>query len=235
MAHTSLNPKKNQYWQFDWEEMGRYDVPAFLEYIAEQTGYEKTVYIGHSQGTTQLLFGMSYNETYYASRISLFMALGPVTNMNNSKSELLSFIASNDDLILDVCNLFGIYDMFPANWLDSTFMKVMCGYVPFLCNLGISLICDEDTSLDDETRLEDYVGGHFPSGTSLKCLDHYGQIMTSGEFRRYDYGNNNYEFYGQSDPPTIELSNIKGEIPIAMFVGKADELADTVDASWAYS
>ncbi len=180
MEHASLDPQKSSYWQFDWEEMGTYDVPANLEYIAQQTGHEKTVYVGHSQGTTQLLYGMSYNESYYASRISLFIACGPVTNMSNSKSDLLSFIAANDDLIIFACDLFGFYDMFPANWLDNMAMQLICGYIPQLCEFGLYLICDEDPSLDDQTRLEDYVGGHFPSGTSLKCLDHYGQIMTSG-------------------------------------------------------
>jgi len=36
------------YWDFDWQEMGRYDVPAALDYITETTGYEKIAYIGYS-------------------------------------------------------------------------------------------------------------------------------------------------------------------------------------------
>ena len=48
MEHTSLNPKKKDYWQFCWEEMGDYDIPALLVYIRSVTGFEKTAYIGHS-------------------------------------------------------------------------------------------------------------------------------------------------------------------------------------------
>ena len=33
--HLYLNPDKDkeQFWDFDWEEMGRYDVPAVVDYI----------------------------------------------------------------------------------------------------------------------------------------------------------------------------------------------------------
>lgn len=33
--------------------MAEFDLPANLNYVTEKTGYEKVVYIGHSQGTTQ--------------------------------------------------------------------------------------------------------------------------------------------------------------------------------------
>jgi hypothetical protein len=66
--------------------------------------------------------------------------------------------------------------MFPANYIDTLFMTLMCGVIPELCEFGVYLICDEDTDLDDSTRLNVYMG-HFPSGTSLKCLDHYGQVL----------------------------------------------------------
>lgn len=52
--HVSLKPFKNEkkFWDFDWQEMGMYDIPASLDYITELTNYPKVAYIGHSQGTT---------------------------------------------------------------------------------------------------------------------------------------------------------------------------------------
>lgn len=33
-SHTTYDPKKDDaYWQYSWEEMGDYDIPANLEYI----------------------------------------------------------------------------------------------------------------------------------------------------------------------------------------------------------
>ena len=39
--------------------------------------------------------------------------------------------------------------------------------------------------------------------------------------------------YGQASPPVIDLSKI--EVPIAMFVGKQDDLANPLDTRWARS
>lgn len=52
MAHASLSSKNEDYWQFDWEDMGDYDIPAALDYVSSVTGFQKSAYIGHSQGTT---------------------------------------------------------------------------------------------------------------------------------------------------------------------------------------
>jgi len=80
-AHLTLDPdyNKKKFWAFDFSEMGTYDIPANLDYITELTGVEKVSYIGHSQGTTQMFFGLSEFEDYYASKVNLFVALGPVT------------------------------------------------------------------------------------------------------------------------------------------------------------
>jgi lysosomal acid lipase/cholesteryl ester hydrolase len=181
-----------------------------------------------------MFYALSHNEDYFANKVSLFIALGPVTQMNDASSDLIYFIAKNDAWIIETCEIFGIYDMFPANWITTGAMRLICGVIPELCNFGAYLICDEDASLDTQDRLDDYMG-HFPSGTSLKCLDHYGQIMTAGKFQRYDYGSDaNIRIYGSPTPPAIALNNIKGKVPIAMFVGTHDGLADPYDNQWAH-
>lgn len=124
--------------------------------------------------------------------------------------------------------MLGIYEFFPAGWLTTGAMRLLCGTIPGFCNLGLWLVTDEDTTLNDPARAQVYLG-HFPSGTSMKTLDHYGQIITSGEMRRYDYGSShNEKVYGQKVPPTIDLTSIS-KVPIAMFVGTKDELADVKD------
>jgi hypothetical protein len=105
------------------------------------------------------------------------LAFGPVLELTHCKSDLLTFVAENDQLIIDTCDLFGIYDMFPANWFDTGAMKLICGNIPQLCEFGVYLTTDEDIDLDDKTRLNDYVAGHFPAGTSLNCLVHYAQLI----------------------------------------------------------
>ena len=38
--------------------------------------------------------------------------------------------------------------------------------------------------------------------------------------------------YRSSVPPQIDLGNIKGDVPVAMFVGTKDDLGDVTDARW---
>jgi hypothetical protein len=47
-SHIKLDKNSALYWDFDWQEMGEYDLPATLDYITQTTGYEKIAYIGYS-------------------------------------------------------------------------------------------------------------------------------------------------------------------------------------------
>ena len=52
--HTKLNPDKDKaFWDFTFQHMADFDLPAAFRYIAGQT-QQKINYIGHSQGTMQM-------------------------------------------------------------------------------------------------------------------------------------------------------------------------------------
>lgn len=228
-SHSASVQKSNyDFWDIGYENMGDDDITTEISYILGITKQPKLAYIGHSQGTSQMYWALSHNEDFFADKVSLFVALGPVMRLSHSKSSLINIFAQADTLIVDTCDLLGIYEFFPANWLTTGAMRLLCGTIPTLCELGIYLIADEDMSLNDDSRVQVYMG-HFPSGTSLRTLDHYGQTIKGGEMRRYDFGKTkNQQIYGQAAPPIIDLTNIK-KVPIAMFVGTKDELADVDD------
>jgi len=46
--NTHIKTSENKFWNFTWEEMGTYDVPAGIDYILSLTGKSKLTYIGHS-------------------------------------------------------------------------------------------------------------------------------------------------------------------------------------------
>jgi hypothetical protein len=179
-----------------------------------------------------MFYALATNQSYFEDKISVFIALGPVLELSHCQSGLLDFVAAHDTLLVDAARLLGIYDFFPANWLTTGAFRLLCGTLPSICKFGTYLIADEDTSLDDSDRLTVYMG-HFPSGTSLNSLVHYGQILQAGKFQKYDYGKEaNMKIYGQATPPLIPIKSIT-KVPMALFVGKDDELADTEDAEWA--
>ena len=46
--HVSLDINKKEFWEFSFQQMGEFDVPANLKYIAQLNGRNDIVYIGHS-------------------------------------------------------------------------------------------------------------------------------------------------------------------------------------------
>ena len=47
--HVTLDPKKDrEYWSFSWEEMGTYDVPAWIDYVLQETNRQNLTYLAHS-------------------------------------------------------------------------------------------------------------------------------------------------------------------------------------------
>jgi hypothetical protein len=43
-----------------------------------------------------MFYALAHNENYFANKVSLFLAFGPVTSLNGASSDLLVFIANND-------------------------------------------------------------------------------------------------------------------------------------------
>ncbi|VDQ02594.1 unnamed protein product [Trichobilharzia regenti] len=47
--HKFLKPEDKEFWEFSWDEMGKYDLSASIKYVLDHTKAEKISYIGHSQ------------------------------------------------------------------------------------------------------------------------------------------------------------------------------------------
>lgn len=90
-ANINLDPKKDEkeFWDFDWQDMGTKDLPAVLDFITGTTGQQKLAYVGHSQGTTELYYGLAEMQSYFAAKLSVAVMLGPVSKIPNTESELL--------------------------------------------------------------------------------------------------------------------------------------------------
>ena len=101
--HTILDPdqndKKNTFWHFDWQDMGREDLPSVIRHITRVTKYKKIAIIAHQEGTSQVFAGMDAYPKFFNERISLFIALGPVTKLTNTKEELVKFSSQKMQLI----------------------------------------------------------------------------------------------------------------------------------------
>lgn len=86
-----MNKKEAKFWDFDFEEMGLYDVPAYVELIKETTGQDKMAYVGHSEGTSQFFIGSSMMAEYYKEHFSIMVALAPIAELHNSTNGAMVF------------------------------------------------------------------------------------------------------------------------------------------------
>lgn len=77
--HKSLALDDPDYWNFSWAEMGLFDDVANVKFIKERTG-KKVSYVGVSQGTVQMFYGLAkLEEEFYKDNLFTFAALDPCT------------------------------------------------------------------------------------------------------------------------------------------------------------
>ncbi|XP_068629049.1 lipase 3-like [Battus philenor] len=70
--------------------------------------------------------------------------------------------------------------------------------------------------------------GHILAGVSSKTLEHFGQLILSKRFQRYDEGRiGNMQRYGTEKPPTYEVSNIVS--PVLLICGQNDWVSSLRD------
>ena len=79
-SHKRLTTDDHAYWQFSWMEMGKYDIPAAVDYIRNATKKNKITYIGHSMGTTMFWVALNENQGL-KDKIDLMIAMGPVAKV----------------------------------------------------------------------------------------------------------------------------------------------------------
>ena len=58
------------FWDFSWEEMGTYDIPAIIDFVLAKTGQSQVSYVGHSEGTTQIFAAASLAPAYYKEKMN---------------------------------------------------------------------------------------------------------------------------------------------------------------------
>ncbi len=227
--HIHLKPDDPKFWDFDFESMALYDIKAQLGYVKEVTGVDKVPYIGHSQGTEQMFLALAEIEDTIADVALCFGALAPVASLGHILSSTIKNVAKlHLDLVLSGLH---VNEVLPHNWFISGVEEYVCGYLPVICEDVIWALFDLVPLADDMERTA--VSYHYyPAGTSLKNLVHYEQAVNSGKFAKYDYGKKeNMKRYGQETAPEFDLTKIS-KVPIGLFIGGEDELADPEDVAW---
>jgi pimeloyl-ACP methyl ester carboxylesterase len=69
------NKNEEIFWNFSFDEIALYDLPAMVNYILDKTNQSKLFYVGHSQGN-MVAFARLSTCPEFNSKIKLFLALG---------------------------------------------------------------------------------------------------------------------------------------------------------------
>jgi len=255
--HTGFQPTgptSSFFWDFSFDDMADYDIPAVIQYIISNTDgkYTKLAYVGHSQGATQSFAALSAKPALQQN-IAILVALAPAIYLRYTSSIPFLILAQlHTDQMVD---MLGQHEFLPARKATADIFSEVCKTSPLACTSILTAICGFNPHNINMTRFPTYVA-YAPSGTSVKNMAHWAQLIRqSGEertslFRRFDYGhtclttttgttgplengvgsprNCNKRIYNTDVPPSFNLSALT-DVPIAIFSGVQDILADPVD------
>ncbi|CAH0397617.1 unnamed protein product [Chilo suppressalis] len=95
-SHTKLTRKDPAFWDYSFDEHGKYDAPVIIDKILEETGLSRVLYIGHSMGCTTFLT-MLAQRPEYNDKLVAFVGLGPAAYLNNIQG-YVHFLLNNLNL-----------------------------------------------------------------------------------------------------------------------------------------
>lgn len=225
--HESLDPNSKEFWQYSFQQMGAYDVPALLGHIYDEVKMKMTL-VAHSQGTTQIFAALS-EDTHLQNYVEKVIAIAPVAYMLDFKDSGLfyEFAASHNLLhVLDATGFHSMFDKaFNSNIVTNVVLDAFCVENQTVCDFFISNITDKDPHNLENDEIVLFLK-HFPSRTSIFSMEHYMQMIAKNtpQMVKFDYGTDkNIEIYGSAEPPAYDLSKI--EVPVYLHCGNNDDLS----------
>jgi len=226
MRHVKYNTSQDEFWFWTWDEMGQYDFPAQINYVLSATGQQTLSYVGISQGTCQVFAALSENAAM-APKINLFVALAPVAYLGHQESQILSLMAEFD--AADILELLGQRESNVPELIHNL-IPGFCDFFPAQCEYAMSGLMGPSVLLN-ASRIGFYTEYEIVP-TSVWNMIHWSQAVSTAEFQHMDWGRaENIRRYNQPMPPLYMLSKIPASVPIALFTGGNDYLADPVDVT----
>merc|ERR1711872_1016863 len=229
--HTFLNPddQSGGFWDFTWDEMAHYDIPAMIEKVLEVTGQSELFYAGHSMGTTAFM-AMHHYRPDIGEKVRLANFLAPVASEANMGGPL-GWIAGLgiDWLVDDLLSMFGVGEFLPDNILIDCLASLFCNdnVASGLCSNILFILCGFDEAQMNTTLLPTILH-HTPAGASTHTILHYAQEKPTGGFHAYDWGSDkeNFSHHGGS-PPVYDLGKVT--TPVALYWSDNDYFAEAGD------
>ncbi|XP_063163515.1 lysosomal acid lipase/cholesteryl ester hydrolase-like isoform X2 [Candoia aspera] len=225
--HTSLSPLFWKFWEFSYDQMAEFDLPACIDFVLQETGQQQLYYIGYSEGTTTAFIAFSSNAQL-ASKIKLYFALAPVATVKHARTPLAKLAALSET---EIELLFGKRDFLPQTYFGSLVAGELCSQdsLASVCGNLLFVFCGFNEKNLNMSRVDVYAS-HFPAGTSVQNMIHWKQAVKSGKLQAYDYGRlGNMLHYNQDSPPEYNVSAMT--VPTAIWSGGNDWVSGPEDVN----
>ncbi|XP_065874724.1 triacylglycerol lipase 2-like [Euphorbia lathyris] len=225
-GHTSLSPTDSAFWEWSWDELAAYDLPAIFQYVHNQTGH-KLHYVAHSLGTLMALGAFSQHKLLNLLRSAAL--LSPIAHLNQIPSPLTKLAA--DLFLAEELYWLGLREFIPGAQAASKLVENICDKPGLTCSNLIDAFTGPNCCVNS-SKTNSFLDNQ-PQSTSTKNLIHLAQMIRTGKIAMFDYGNEdeNMDHYRQPTPPVYNITNIPNDVPLFMGYGGQDTLADVTDVN----
>ncbi|XP_073278379.1 triacylglycerol lipase 2 isoform X1 [Primulina huaijiensis] len=222
--HLTLDPAKQEYWNWTWDELVIHDLSTVADLVFNQTA-QKIHYVGHSLGTLVAL--AAFSEGRLSDRIKSAALLSPIAYLSHMTTAL--GVVAAKAFVGEAVSILGLSEFNPKGVQEEMFMKTLCDNPEVNCYDLLTALTGNNCCLNKSTI--DIALKNEPQSTSTKNLIHLSQTVRDAKLSKYDYGSTqlNIEHYGAPDPPVYDLSKISGDIPLLLSYGGRDALSDVQD------
>ncbi|KAJ8749380.1 hypothetical protein K2173_018870 [Erythroxylum novogranatense] len=223
-GHTSLSPDESAYWNWSWDELAAYDLPATFQYVHNQTG-QKLHYVGHSQGTLIALAAISRNQLLSMLRSAVLLT--PIAYLGHLTSTFGRAYA--ETFLAEDSYWLGLNEFVPRGTSVAKFVGLVCKVPGVDCTNILTVLTGPNCCLD--SVIIDAFLQHELQPTSTKNMVHLSQMIRDGTITMYNYNNedDNWEQYGQATPLVYNMTNIPRDLPLFMCYGGKDALSVVKD------
>ncbi|KAF3947455.1 hypothetical protein CMV_026409 [Castanea mollissima] len=222
--HVSLDPSQPAYWNWSWDELVSFELPALFDYVYGQTG-QKIDYVGHSLGTLTAL--ASFSEGKLVNQLKSAALLSPIAYLSYMKTAL--GVVAAKSFVGEIGTLFGLAEFNPKGKAGGDFIKFLCDNPGVDCSDLVTAITGKNCCLNSSTV--DLLLTNVTQPTSTMTMVHLSQTVRDGVVAKFNYGRLDYNLkhYGQAIPPIYNLSNIPHDLPLFLSYGGQDALSDVLD------
>ncbi|KAL6288234.1 hypothetical protein ACE6H2_012624 [Prunus campanulata] len=222
--HTSMDPSDPKFWNWSWDELVAFDLPAVFDFVYSKTG-QKVNYVGHSLGTLFALASLSDGKL--VDQMKSAALLSPIAYLSHMNTAL--GVAAAKAFVGEITTLLGLAEFNPKGEPVAQFLNALCAYPGVDCYDLLEAVTGRNCCLNSSTV--DLFLKNEPQSTSTRNMVHLSQTVRDGVLAKYNYGRLDFNLmhYGKFSPPIYNLSNIPHNLPLFLSYGGRDSLSDIRD------